>query len=139
MIFAVINIIICAILVYISFSIDKNVKGNSSNASLVNLFLFLGVIFLFMAITIILCLDNSVQHTLLSNPDGTQSLHVELHNSFPAALLSGRFTYLIMGWFAVCSCSYMLVFPDYKKYKAVTFFQVLLFINSVYFFILQNR
>lgn len=132
MIFAVINIIICAILVYISFSIDKNVKGNSSNASLVNLFLFLGVIFLFMAITIILCLDNSVQHTLLSNPDGTQSLHVELHNSFPAALFSGRFTYLIMGWFAVCSCSYMLVFPDYKKYKTVTFFQVLLFILAVY-------
>ena len=87
MIFVVINIIICAILVYISFSIDKNVKGNSSNASLVNLFFFLGVIFLFMAITIILCLDNSVQHTLLSNPDGTQSLHVELHNSFsPAAV-----------------------------------------------------
>ena len=43
MIFVVINIIICAILVYISFSIDKNVKGNSSNASLVNLFLFLEI------------------------------------------------------------------------------------------------
>ena len=79
MIFVVINIIICAILVYISFSIDKNVKGKSSNASLVNLFLFLGVIFLFMAITIMLCLRNSVQF----------------------AMLSGRFTYLIMGWFAV--------------------------------------
>ena len=36
--FNFINIIIFAILVYISFSIDKNVKGNSSNASLVNLF-----------------------------------------------------------------------------------------------------
>lgn len=110
MIFAVINIIICAVLVYISFSIDKNVNGNSSNASLVNLFLFLGVIFFFMAVTIILCQRNSMQF----------------------ALLSGRFTYLIMGWFSVSSCSYMLIFPDYKKLKFTALFQVLLFALAVY-------
>lgn len=110
MIFAVINILVCAALVYTSFHCDRNQKGNQSSGTLVNLLLLFAVIFFFMATAIFLCSKN-------------------YHNF---GLLAGRIAYLLTGWFSVACCSYLLVFPDYRKNHVMGFIQFILFAFAAY-------
>lgn len=110
MIFVVINILVCAALVYASFHCDRSQKGSQTSGSLVNLLLLFAVIFFFMAMTILLCSKN--------------------YHSF--ALLAGRITYLLTGWFSVLLCCYLLLFPDYRRGRAMGFFQLAFFALAVY-------
>lgn len=97
MVFLILNAIVAVALIVSSFAIDaKKVKGQE-NTPLVNSILFLSALFLFMALTIGLCFF------------APQKL----------AYTIGKTMYLLMGWFCVNNCMYMLCFPAFNKTKPV--------------------
>ncbi len=106
----VVNFIISAVLIYTSFVVDKRESENKTAGNLVNLILFLGVVFFMMGTTLLLCMK------------GTRAI----------SLICGRVTFMMMGWFSVLSCNYILLFPNYKKTSLMTLAQVVLFIGSFY-------
>lgn len=110
MFFAFINFCIGLILVYSSFSVDRNNHGNASNGSLVNLLLFLAVIFFAMGGTIALCVKEYFQF----------------------ALFAGRISYMLMGWFSVLCCNYLLLFPNYRRGKLMSVMQAVWFVFAAY-------
>lgn len=117
MIYCFINIFIGAVLVFQSFRADRQSTKNQSSSSLVNMILFSSMVFFSMGITVLLTLKGTKQF----------------------ALISGRFSYMLMGWLSVFCVNYLLVFPDRAKTGFMKFFQVVLFILALYFsFIVPN-
>ncbi len=106
MVFAVINIFIGLILFGFSFSVDRK----NGNGALVNLILFLGLIFILMGLDDVLCINGARV----------------------AGLFAGRFTYIFMGAFSVNICAYLLTFPDFKKYRWITVFDILFYILAIW-------
>lgn len=110
MIYIIINFLVAAYLIYASFSIDKLETKRQSSSVLVNLILFCGTIYILMGVTDIFALKKMNQ----------------------VALLVGRLTYVLMGFFAVFSCNYMMVYPNYKPIKFFKLFGWILIIASIY-------
>ncbi len=101
MIFLVLNAIICVTLIIFSFSIDAGKEKNFNTNYLVNIVLFLAALFGMMAVTVGFCFFAPPQ----------------------LALTFGRLTYLLLGWFSVNSCCFLMVFPQYEKKTPLFAFQ----------------
>ena len=99
MFFIIVNIVLCAVMVAASFSIDRHGRVSNNNNSLVNIILVIASLFALMAGDVALCLWGPKQ----------------------LSLLVGRFMYVVMGWFCVSVCNYMLVFPNYNKSRLLSF------------------
>lgn len=110
MFFIIVNIVLCAVMVATSFSIDRHGRVSNNNNSLVNIILVIASLFALMAGDVALCLW------------GTKQL----------SLLVGRFMYVVMGWFCVSVCNYMLVFPNYNKSRLLSFTRWVFYLLAVY-------
>ena len=111
MFFMLFNLILGAIMIGLSFSIDRRNNLNKTANQLVNLILTLASLFILMAATIALSLWGPGQ----------------------LSLAFGKLTFMFMAWFCTACCVYMLAFPNYKLPAFVTVIQWLL---NVFAFIL---
>ncbi len=93
MIFFIFNIAFFAVLLGISFTIKTNSTNELSASRLVNLVLFLASIFAMMSLT----------------------MGLNFWASSQFALVIAKVTFVLIGWFSVSCCDYILLFPDYKK------------------------
>lgn len=110
MVFLILNIIACGVLIAYSFTIDTDKGEKQLNSSIINIILFASSIFGLMAITLALCFFAPPQ----------------------LALLFGRTTLMLMGWFSVKCCFYLLVFPDRQKTKPMKVVQWVLNLAALY-------
>ncbi|WP_407400419.1 PP2C family protein-serine/threonine phosphatase [Treponema sp.] len=111
MIYAFLNVLIGVILVFQSFRVDRKSGKYQSSASLVNLVLFSSSVFFLMALTVFLTLKGTKQF----------------------ALIGGRITYFLFGWFAISSCDYMLKYPEYKRTAFMKVMRFIFIVGAGYF------
>ena len=110
MFYAIVNFVIAFAHFYGAFEIDRSQRSSSSEGSLVNHCLFLGTIFIFMGLVIVFAL-NGITYL---------------------ALVTVRVVYLLMGWFSISCCIYLLRFPDYKKNALQRIFRLVFFVLAVW-------
>ena len=105
LVFLVLNALVSIVLIFLSFAID-NEKNNRSDAvnPLVNSIIFLASIFGMMAITLGLC----------------------FWAPRPIFMFFGRITFMLMGWYSVGNCAYMLTYPNIEKKQSVRIIQWIL-------------
>ena len=124
-IFIILNVFISVVLVTLSFAIDSDANVRSSSKrrvvskeanSTVNLILFLSSLFALMAVTIALCIWAPRQ----------------------LSLLVGRITFMLMGWFSVNCCYYMLTYPTGEKSKVLTALQWIFYVLAAYLVFRKN-
>ena len=117
MVFLILNAVICVTLVVFSFSIDTGREKNFNTNYLVNIVLFLAALFGMMAVTVCFCFFAPPQ----------------------LALTFGRLTYMLLGWFSVNSCSFLLLFPRYERKLPLRAFQWIFNIISMGIIFLAPR
>lgn len=117
MIYAIVNFLIGAFLVFQSFRIDHKASKYPCSSSLVNLILFSSLNFFFMALTVFLTLKGTKQF----------------------ALICGRVAYFLFGWLAVSSCDYVLKYPNYERTKFMKVMRILLIAFSGYIAFFSNN
>ena len=110
MVFLILNALACGVLIAYSFTIDTDKSEKQLNSALINLILFAASLFGLMALTLALCFFAPSQ----------------------LALLMGRITIMLMGWFSVKSCLYLLVFPGKQHSKTMRIMNWVLNIVAFY-------
>ena len=110
MFYAIMNFVIAFAHFYGAFEIDKSQRAGNNEGSMVNHCLFLGTIFLFMGLALIFAVN------------GMNYL----------ALVTVRLVYMLIGWFSISCCIYLLRFPDYKKTVLMTLFRLVFFVLALW-------
>lgn len=96
LIFLILNAIFCVALIILSFFVDGKNKSNNVNP-LVNLILFYAALFGMMALTLGFCFWAPAQ----------------------LSKLAGRLTFMLIGWYSVATCKYIILFPNEGKKRLV--------------------
>lgn len=109
LIFFILNVFFFVGLLLLSFSVDSKKASKTSNP-LVNVILFNSAVFGMMALTLALCIWAPPQ----------------------LAKLFGRLTFLLVGWFSISCCCYIIKFPEQKKNGFATFIRIVFYILAVY-------
>ncbi len=111
MVFFILNIVLCGVMIAVSFNIDTRHGGHRNTNPLINMVLFLSVLFGFMAATIASCFW------------------------LPEIIcrLVGKLTFVLIAWYSISLCSYLMTFPDYEKTSFLKVLQVLLYISAFAF------
>ena len=117
MIYVLLNLAMFIFMLVYSFRIDKGGKTLRSSVNIVNLVLFLAVLFLLMAVALSMCLWGSLQ----------------------MSLLFGRLTYMLAAWFSINCCAYILIFPNKRKPPVLTVFQWIFYILSFYVIFITKK
>ena len=101
----------------LSFSVDKSAKVSKGRGGtpLVNMILLLSAIFGLQTVTVILCMFAPAQ----------------------LSLLFGKITIMLMGWFSVAVCFYMIVFPRFTLPKTLIVLQWILNIGATYLILIN--
>ena len=116
MIFIIFNIAFFIILTAFSFTVKTTNENEVTASRLVNLILFLSALFAMTALTLILCKWAAPQF----------------------ALMIGKITFALTGWFIVACCDYIIVFPHYKKNTFMYIVQWILNIFAVYMLFVRH-
>jgi len=109
MIYILLNIVLCATLVWLSFTIDVR-NGIKNNNPLVNLVLFLSTLF---GLNVLCLLAGFWAPPQLAN-------------------ILGRLLVMLVAWYAVFSCIYQLLVPNYEKTTGMTICQWLFNLFAFY-------
>ncbi len=115
MVFFILNVVLCGIMIAVSFNIDTRHGGNRNTNPLINMILFLAVLFGFMAATLASCFW------------------------LPAIItrIIGRAAFVLIAWYSISLCAYLMTFPDYERTTFLTVFQIIL-CASAFIFIFFN-
>lgn len=117
MVFLILNVILCGVMIAVSFNIDTRHGKKQGANPLINMILFLAVLFGFMAATIASCFW------------------------LPAILtrLLGKATFVLVAWYSISLCSFLNTYPTYKKSTFQKVLQILLYVAAfAYMFFNRN-
>ncbi|MBP5749135.1 MAG: hypothetical protein J6W63_12320 [Treponema sp.] len=111
LIFFILNVFFAVGLLLLSFSADSKKNSQKKDINkLVNIILFNSAVYAMMALTLAMCLWGPNQ----------------------MAKLLGKVSFMLIGWFSVACCVFIVKFPDEKKNRFVTVVQWILNIFAIY-------
>lgn len=117
MFFMFLDVCICGLLIFFSFTFDSRAKGTRGQNSLINMTLFLALTFGLMALTV--CFSLFGPHQL--------------------ALLLYKLSMTFMAWFSMSCCFIMLSFTDEKRHTPLKVVNWILNIAAAYVMFLLPR
>ena len=115
MVFLFINIIACATLVWASFNIDTRYGIHKSTHPLINLVLLCATLIGLMALVMVLCFWAPEK----------------------LSLVVGRLVFMLMMWFSLYVCDYLIQFPEFKRNRTIIIIEWVLNLSVfvIFFFV----
>jgi hypothetical protein len=111
LLFYILNLFFAVGLLLLSFSADSKKNSQKKDINkLVNIILFNSAVYAMMALTLAMCLWGPNQ----------------------MAKLVGKLSFMLIGWFSVSCCVFIVKFPDEKRNRFVTFMQWVLNLLALY-------